>query len=152
MISIAELKQFTEQHVADRPNIENYFMVASDDELAKLYKDVVNDRDECTMVVLVPSHDSNIPDEDDIKTDNNLTFMIIKKTDGKAGHDEKIRVFGITQEEIKQLLLKIIGLYQNFGTDCAVRNMDLNSIKIDPVQDYVGSNGYGIDFTTTTNL
>ena len=49
MISIAELKQFTEQHVADRPNIENYFMVASDDELAKLYKDVVNDRDECMI-------------------------------------------------------------------------------------------------------
>ena len=152
MISIQELQDFTIAHVAERAKLENYFMVASDDELARLYKDTPNPGDQCTLVVIIPSHDSDFMDEDNLKMNNNLSFMIIKKTDTKAGNDEKIRMFGITQVEIKALLLKILSLYQKLGDNCVFRDMELDSIQIDPVQDYIGANGYGMDFVNRTEL
>lgn len=152
MIRIKELNDFAKIFVAERPNLENYFVVASDDELVKLYKDTVNDRDDCSLVVVVPNYDSEVVDEDNRRMRNNLYFMVVKKTDAKAGHEEKIDIFGITQEEIRALLIKVIDLHHNFQGSCLFRDIDLNSFQIDPVQDYIGANGYQIEFTTKSAL
>lgn len=152
MLSVSELQTFSEAHVAARPNLENYFMVASDDELAGLYRDITNEGEACTLVVVMPTFDGNIPDEDNRRLRNNLYFMVVKKTDKKAGHDARVEIFKKTQEEIKQLLIKVLDLHFNFGTNCLFRDIDLSSIRIDPVQDYVGSNGFQIEFSTLTKI
>ncbi|MEX0275704.1 MAG: hypothetical protein AB3N16_15135 [Flavobacteriaceae bacterium] len=145
-----ELEEFTQQHQNSRIDLENNFIVASDDELAKEYKDVVNDGDSCTLVSVIPTHDADIGDEDNRRLQNNLYFMVIKKTDGKAGPEKRLEIFKKCQIEIKALLVKIVGLHENFSEDCVFRNIDLNSFRIDPVQDYLGANGFQIEFSTRT--
>ena len=152
MITVQQLQDFAEAHVAERPNIENYFLVASDDKLAKLYKDTVNTGDSCSLVVLLPSHDPEIPDENNRRLSNRLFFMAIKKTDRKAGQKELLNAFKITQEEIKQLLIKLLELRDDPEGNCMFRRLDLDSIQIDPVADYVGSNGYEIGLDTLTEF
>lgn len=152
MLAVNELKAFADTHISERLNLENNFMVASDDELSKLYKDTVNEGNNCTLVVLVPNFDSNISDEDNRKLRNNLIFMVVKKTDQSAGVVHRIERFQICQEEIKALLIKIVDLHHNFGENCLFKKIDLNSIRIDPVQDYLGANGFSLEFSTFTEF
>ncbi|UOB16575.1 hypothetical protein [Abyssalbus ytuae] len=147
-----DLQSFANLHVSERTNLENNFMVASDDELTKLYKDTVNDGNNCTLVTVIPTADANILDEDNRRFRNNLIFMIIKKTDAKAGSDHRIDVFQLCQEEILALTNKIIDLHHNFNQNCLFRDIDLNSIRIDPVQDYLGANGFALEFSVYTIL
>lgn len=152
MLLIPDLKTFAAEFMAERPNIENYELVSSDDEFGQLYKDVINTGNNCTMVVLIPTHSPNIKSEDNAKMKNNLTFMIVKKTDSKAGNAAQNDVFALCQLEVLALVKKIIALHHNFGINCIFRDIDLNSPNIVPVRDYFKANGYMLDISTNTNL
>lgn len=152
MLQLDDLDAFAAEFTGERPNLENYFMVASEDKLAKLYGDTVNKGDLCTMVVVIPSHDANIPDEDNRRFRDNLFFVFLKKTDQTAGNKEELRVFGLCQAEALAMVRKIIDLHQNFGENCIFRDIDLNSVRVDPLQDYLSANGYQLEFATKTKF
>lgn len=152
MILLTDLIAFTEEWQAERGNVESYYIVASDDKLAKRFTDAVHANNDYSLVVLIPIHLADIPDEDNRRMDNLLTFMFIKKTDSKAGPKEERQIFINMQLEAKAFIIKVLDLYRNFGDNCIFSDMDLNSIRVDPVQDYLGSNGYAVDFTNKTLL
>lgn len=150
MLLINDLREFADAFTAERPNIENNIVTAEHDEANKLYKDVVNSGTTCTLFVLLPSHDDTSEDEDNAKMQNNLTFIIMKKTDAKAGNPEKLDNFGLCQIEILQLVKKIKGLVANFGENCLFKDIKLNTIQIDPLSNYLGANGYTLSFSNET--
>ena len=153
MLLLPNLIAFAETHVAERPNLEpNAIVTAEHDEAGKLYKDVVNAGSLCTLFVLIPSHDGNAEDEDNTQLKNNLSFIIMKKTDAKAGQQEKLNNFALCQLEILALAQKIKGLVANFGVNCIFKDIDLNTIQINPLPNYLGANGYSMDFSTETNF
>ncbi|QQV89950.1 hypothetical protein M1M27_gp06 [Cellulophaga phage Ingeline_1] len=152
MLSLIDLKIFVENHIAEREYLENFFIVASDDELVRAYKDTVNANLLCSFIVIIPSHDVNLQDEDNRKMLNNLYFMVIKKTDSKASENDRFNIFAHTQQEIKALLIKMVDLHHQYTDNCLFKELDLNGIRINPVQDYAGANGFEIEFSTNTEF
>lgn len=152
MLALQDLEDFASQHIADRPNLENFFMVAQEDEYVNYMQDVVNPNDMMTLVVVLPTFDSRISDEDDRKMGNNLYFMIVKKTDNKAGYDEKIEIFKKTQTEMNELLKKITELAYSDQNNCLFREIELPTLRIDPVTNYHGTNGWEMEFVTETKI
>jgi|GEM_PF-6099691 len=78
--------------------------------------------------------------------------MLLKQFHNRAGNEHREEIFEIVQAVIQEMVNKIINLYHNDGLDCAFREIDLNSIQIDPVQDYYQTNGYSLAFTTITKF
>lgn len=152
MLLLEDLDAFAAEFTGERPNMENYFMVASEDKLAKQYGDVVNNADLCSFVVVIPSHDANILDEDNRRFRDNLFFVVLKKTDQTQGNKEELRIFDICQKEILALVQKMVDLHHNFGENCIFRDIDLNSIRVDALQDYLGANGYQLELTIKTRF
>lgn len=150
MLLLHDLNAFAEAHVLERQNLEGKIVTAEHDEASKLYKDVVNDQDNCTLFVLIPSHDDGSQDEDNAKMQNNLTFIVMKKADTKASNQTKIQQMAICQLEILALAKKIKSLVANFGDNCIFRDIQLNSIQITPLSNYLGANGYTLSFSNTT--
>lgn len=152
MLRINELKAFAKQCVDDINNLLDYHLVGSEDELSKRIRDIAHLDDTCSLVVILPTYNGSFGDEDNRKMRNNLLFMVIKKTDSGGGTAERIQVFTITQEIIIQLIKKIAALHYNNSLNCVFKDIDLNSIQVDPVQDYFETNGYGLEFSTKTPI
>lgn len=152
MLLINDLRSFVDNYITTRPNLENAIVVASDDEAGKLYKDTANAGELCTIIVVIPSHDSNSPDENNTKFKNNLTFLFIKKTDDKGGNDKKLDYYQICQLEVLAFSRKIKALIDAFGEDCVFRDLDINSIQITPTSNYFNGNGYIMDVANQTDF
>ena len=152
MLLLNDLIAFSEAHKTERANIEASITVAADDEVAKLIPDISNAGDKCTLITIIPSHDADIPDEDNRKTRNNLMFMIVKKTDSKGGNTMRNANFAICQAEIKALFTKIVDLHQNFDDNCIFNDIDLSTMQVTPINDYFGQNGYMLDVVTRTKF
>ena len=152
MLLLPDLISFSNAFVSLRTNIENNITVASEDEAVAQYKEVINAGNNCTMLTLIPTHDANAEDEDNAEMRNNLTFYILKKTDSKSGYQQKLDNFALTQIEILELSKYIKSLVQNFGVNCLFKDIDLSTIQITPINNYLGANGYVIDFTTETKF
>lgn len=150
MLLLSDLRNFANAFTAERQNIENNIVTAEHDEASKLYKDVVNAGDLCTLFVLIPSHDDNSETEDAGRMKNNLTFIIMKKADTTAGNEKKLEHMALCQLEILALAQKIKTLKANFGTDCLFNDIDLSTLQIDPLSSYLGANGYTLSFATQT--
>lgn len=152
MLTIDQLEKFAANCVTELENLQDYTLVASDDEISKEIKQMVHPKDNCTLVAVLPDHDVSIPNEDNRKMRNNLILMVIKKTDNKAGKDTRIHNFKIAQSIILKITKKIVQLHHNSGLDCIFKEIDLNSITINPIQNYHQTNGYSIEFTTKTTF
>lgn len=154
MLTISDLKSFAESYVQERANLENHFIIANDSEYSSYMRDVINDGNLMSLVILLPTFDSRIIDEDNRKIGNNLYFMIVKKTDSKAGYDEKIKIFERTQLEMMALNIRILNLHRNWET-CEYqffKEIELQSLRIDPVNNYHSTNGWEMEFSTLTQL
>lgn len=152
MLLLPKLIEFSEAFVAERDNLENNITVAEHDEAVNRYKDIVNSGNNCTLITLIPSHDGNSESEDNSRLNNNLSFYILKKTETRASYQTKIDNFSLCQVEILALAKKIKELISSFGTDCLFKDVDLNSIQVTPMPNYLGGNGYVLDFFTTTSF
>jgi hypothetical protein len=152
MLALTDLIAFAEAHVASRPNLETNITVAEDDEVSKLVKDLANANQQCTLIAVVPSHDSVLPDEDTRQSNNNLLFFVVKKYDSKGGNQQKLNNFTICQEEIKVLLNKILDLKGTTNFNCAFNNLNLSAAPITPVTNYFNQNGYLLQLITRTDF
>jgi len=153
MLLLSHLENFVTQCQQDSLNLENSFLVATDDQFGKLYHEVVNANDNCTLLCTVPSHDADVDDEDTTEFKNNILFMVLKKRDDGEGMPEKIRKFGICQTEVFAIAQKLKEMYSSFNkNDCVFRNIDLNSIKITPIDHYFNALGYMLTFTNNTKF
>lgn len=150
MLLLEDLEAFAADFMAERPNIENHFVVASEDKLARKYRNIRNAGDNCTMAVVIPSHDGDIPDEDNRRFRDNLFFVFLKKTNQKNGND--ISSFKVCQKECLAMVKKVLDLHENFGDNCIFRFVDLSSFKVDPLEDYLGGDGYQIEYSMRTNF
>ncbi|MFI1770988.1 hypothetical protein [Thalassobellus citreus] len=150
MLLLTDFRAFADAFVNERPNLENNITVAEHDDAVNEYKDIVNAGNTCTLITLVPSHDDDSNNEDNAKMKNNLSFYILKKTDTKASNDTKLDNFAICQLEILALAKKIKALISNPEGNCMFKNIELNSIQITPMPNYLGGNGYVMDFYTKT--
>lgn len=152
MLMLEELEQFANAHVSERPLLEKLFVISEESEYAKFLKDIGNHGDLMSLVLVLPTYDSRMDDEDTRDMGNNLYFMVVKKTDNSAGHDSKVEIFKKTQLELKALLEKIVDLHKNFGNNCLFRNIDLQTFRVDSVANYHGTNGWELEFSTETSL
>lgn len=152
MLAVTDLIAFANAHVTERPNLETQITVAEDDEVAKLVKDLPNANNLCTLIVVVPSHDAVLPDEDTRQTNNNLLFFVVKKYDSKAGNQDKLNNFSLCQVEIQALLNKILDLKGTFEANCIFSNINLESATITPVSNYYNQNGYLLQLSTKTDF
>lgn len=152
MLLLPDLIAFSESFVAERPNIENNLTVMDDEEAGTLYKDVVNSGNLCTLITVVPTHDSATPDEDNALFKNNAIFLIIKKIDERGGNQQKLDRVAICQQEVLAFAQKIKSLKANFGSNCIFSDIDLESIQVTPLNNYFKGAGYAVEFSTSTGF
>ncbi|WP_422105591.1 hypothetical protein [Winogradskyella sp.] len=152
MLALNDLVAFAEAHVISRVNLEKQITVAEDDEVSKLIMDLSNANNLCTLIVVVPSHDANLPDEDTRQMSNNLMFFVVKKYDSKAGNQKKLDNFNTCQLEVNALLNKILDLKGNGENNCLFSDVDLGSMPITPVSNYFNQNGYLLQLSTRTDF
>ncbi len=150
MILLSELEGFAQECVDTIGRLVDFKLVSTDDEANKFMKDVHGRNDQCVLIVVVPSHDPDIENEDNIKFDNNMIFMVQHKTDSKGGADARNHSFRITQPVVKTVFDKVLSLYLNMGDNCVFRGLKLQSFQIDPHPDYFQSNGYILQFVNQT--
>ena len=165
MLLLKDLREFAEQHVKQRPNLEIVLVLGEETEYSKNVRDVGNHDELMTLVLVMPTYDSRISDEDNAEFGNNLYFMVVKNTDARD-QSHKIEIFQKTQIEILALLRIMINLHKMNSMDidskpellpykdhvCLFNDIDLNSFRVDSVNNYHGTNGWEVEFTTETSL
>ncbi|UOY07709.1 hypothetical protein L0P88_03960 [Muricauda sp. SCSIO 64092] len=152
MLLLEDLITFADAHVSERQDLEKLFVLGEETEYAKEVKDVGNHGNLMSLVLVLPTYDSRMEDEDSREIGNNLYFMVVKNTDVRGKQEMKIEIFKKTQVEIRALAQKIVALHRNSGVNCLFKHIDLNSIRLDPVVNYHGTNGWELEFTTETQL
>lgn len=150
MLPLADLITFSDNYITTRTNLEASIVVANDSEVAKQIEDLANANNNCTLITVIPSHDSDFKNEDAKKYANNLMFFVVKKTSIKGGNTLRLDNFTLCQTEIQALAEHIVSLTDNFGTDCLFKDIDVSSITITPIANYFGQNGYLLELTTKT--
>ncbi|KAB8156140.1 hypothetical protein EZY14_002675 [Kordia sp. TARA_039_SRF] len=151
MLLINDFQKFIKETLAERDNLENAIIVASDDRANDLYKNTANAKDNCTIIGVIPSHNPKATDEDNVTTNNNIAIMVVKKLDSKAGNAVEINNFALCQLEIKYIIQKL-KQYINSQEDCNWKNTLLNTISVAPLSNYCNANGYVLEFTSVNDF
>lgn len=152
MLALNDLIQFSEAYKDANSNIEANLVVADDSEVSKMITNLFNDANNCTLITVVPSHDSEVRDEDTRQMRNNLIFMIVKKTDHSAGNPMRLSNLALCQTEIQKLHNHILDIKDDFSNNCLFKNLDYTNMPITPISDYFGQVGYMLEVFTRTDL
>ncbi|MFC0605889.1 hypothetical protein [Winogradskyella pulchriflava] len=152
MLLIPDLITFSDAHQAERANLEANIVVGDDSEVSDRIKDLANANNQCTLITVIPSHNSNIQDEDTRQMANNLMFFIVKKYDSKGGLVQKTNNYTICQAEALALLNKILDLKDAQQDNCLFADLQPATAPITPVSNYFNQNGYLLQLTTRTDF
>lgn len=150
MLKPSELKTYLTACQSEIAEIGFTEILTDDSELSAIIRDIVTEDTNVTLLGILPSIFANAPDEDNLSFSNKMIFFCIKKTDRKAGEDAYIQIFEDCQIAMNNLIDKFLN-DQVFGAGrCDIGEFDFNSIKIDPVRNLFGSNGWVMEIDLGT--
>lgn len=132
----------------------NYFdMVVDDRELSEILKERVQE-DNTYLISVMP--DFNMKgDEDQARWENVLQFFILDKTDySEHDRDSYRNIFVQTQAKALAFVYKLLEDKTNItGSFCGfLSRLDENSIRVYPVKNKDGCNGWSVEMNLDTSL
>lgn len=145
MLDILRLKEFLAECKAQIQLINSFDLVVDDSELVKSMSSHKKE-DNLRLLGIIPQFDSGASsDEDSIRHNNHLMFMVLEKTDyATMTRDEKTLMWHRTQQGIIALEKKIIEA-KNAGQEgkCPeFQYLDVKSFHIEPVWKLAQCNGW----------
>jgi|SRR5690606_4800831 len=151
MLAVNRLREFVAEAVSDIEALNSGKVVVTKEEISRFMRDHEIENN-MLLIGIVPEHDI-FGTEDDIKTNNDLGFYILTKTDySEHDHDSFLDIFSDTQLVAFDLVEYIIE--KNADRNSAIcglfQNLDKVNFPITPIKGLNGCNGYfiGISFDT----
>lgn len=152
MLKIQELRGFLDLAQADNPQITGTLTTASEDRYARYSRTIKHVDDDVYLIALLPGARPVTDDEDNVRFMNNLSFMVIRKLDQRAGDVEYEEAFAISQTAAMQLVRFIIEKRQQFPAHCIFRYFDLSTLQILPVENFHETNGWDVSISLKTSF
>ena len=152
MLLISDLELFADEFKTAIPEITKVQLVGDDSHLAKFTGELKHSDNEVVLLPIIPSHDLSAKDEDNVKVGDNLYFLVLQKYDSKAGYQHEIDVLKATQAVAKKFIERLVGLSNGELNTCIDYDVDINSMRIDPVINQSQTHGYSISFTRKQDL
>lgn len=147
MLNATELNNFLTAAKDDLPEIFNAFTVVSDDDMAHFVRDSLKVNDPGVSIIgVLPSFNVQALDEDNMTDLNNLMIFLVKRSDRRAGQADFLSIFDNAGAAVKAFLDWIFEKREQFPCKQFFKDIDLNTIAVDPVRDYHSLNGYIINF------
>lgn len=128
-------------------------LIINESQLAKILKER-KEEDNTFLIAVMPEFNMK-GDEDRAKWENLLQFFILDKTDySENDHDEYIDIFVQTQAKAQALVNKLVGDKANHnGMFCSFLSwLDENSIRVYPVWNMNGCNGWSVEINLDSPL
>jgi len=152
MLTITDLELFAEEFKTAIPEITKVQLVGDDSHLSKFTKELKHSDNEVALLPIIPSHDLSAKDEDNVKVSDHLYFLVLQKYDSSAGYESEIDVLKTTQAVAKKFIERLVGLSNGSLNTCIDFDVDINSMRLDPVLNQSQTHGYSISFTRKQNL
>ena len=152
MLKIQELRDFLNLAQGDNPQITGTLTTASEDRYARYSRTIKHVGDDVYLIALLPGARPVSDDEDNVRFMNNLSFMIIRKLDTRAGDVEYEEAFAISQTAALQLVRLIIAQRSAFPAHCIYRHFDLSTLQILPVENFHQTNGWDVSIALKTSF
>lgn len=150
MLKPSKLKTYLQECQTAIAEIGYHEILTDDSELSTIIKQIVTEDTNVTLLGILPSINGYAPDEDNLSFNNKMIFFCIKKTDRKAGTDAYIQIFEDCQTALNNLIVKFVNDQVNGDGRCDVGEFNFNAIKIDPVRNLFGSNGWVLEIDLNT--
>lgn len=152
MTSPIELQEYLEHCVAKIADIKTQFAVIDDGQIPKLISDLA-ERDNLLLFGILPSYGTDAKDEDAARSRDYFSFLILKKGDREIKHSEFIGNMQrcmIAANDFRKLLFEDIAAYKN---GCSfLTSLRPETIKIDPLWNFCGMDGYEIYLETISQI
>lgn len=153
MIDVSRLYEWLIETKSTITEINLVDVVLDESELANVVGGVAP-KDNYITVGIIPEFDTSpTTNEDAIKHNNYLMFMVLKKLDysGFKNRDERIQFWNDSQQIMKKLEAALISSKTDGDDICPeFRDLDLTSIHIEPVWKFVQCNGWLMTLTIKT--
>lgn len=159
MLPINRLREYQAEVIAslfdEQSNkIFNYAeLIINESQLAKILKER-KEEDNTFLIAVMPEFNMK-GDEDRAKWENILQFFILDKTDySENDHDEYIDIFVQTQAKAQAFVNKLVDDKANHnGMFCSFLSwLDENSIRVYPVWNMNGCNGWAVEINLDSPL
>jgi hypothetical protein len=143
MLKIRDYKNYWDKYRNIIPELDHVVLVASESGLAKKTSELKKSR--FILAVVLPSADLNASNADAAKFDYDGIILALAPADQGATEDKFIDNIDICGNII-QTILETLSEDITGGTCNIIKELDLNSVKIDPEVNYLSCNGYSMSF------
>lgn len=154
MLNVTRLREFLAEVKATIPGINYTQIVIDDSELVK-HIEARKTSENTFLFAIMPQFGIN-GNEDQLKWNNQLMFMVLDKSTDKnfSNHDEYIDMFGNTQTIAKAFIDYLLSQKSgDNGELCGLVNeLKENSIVVNPVWRKAGCNGWSIEIDLLSNV
>lgn len=145
MINILRLNEYLVECKDEISEVKTTKLVVDDSEIVNDL-DQHKEADNMILLGVIPTFDTSPSEDDSIRHNNYLMFLIVEKTNYSKlkGNDEKVAMWNRTQSAIQKLEQKLIADKET-GADgkCPeFMHLDVKSIRIEPVWKLAGCNGW----------
>lgn len=152
MTDLNQLKNYLGHLVANIEDLKTPFVVFDDKQLPRLLKDL-KESENLIVMGIMPSYITDATSSDDAVSRDLMSFLVLKKADRDIKHSEfllNMQRCLIAAKEVRKL---IISDMQNYQDGCSFLTMlNVHTIKIDPIIELAGTDGYEIHFNTITTV
>lgn len=152
MIDLIEIEQYLE-HVKDSVEaIKTTRLVIDDSHINEVLREL-KESDNLLLLGLIPSHQTDGQDVDDVTSKDIMAILVLKKADRKIKYSDFIANMHTCQQAAKQIRLKLMGDMEAYNDGCSFLSMlNVPSISIDPIYGLGGADGYEINFNFNTHI
>jgi hypothetical protein len=145
-----KIKDYTGYFKTDVKNavaaIDEVFIVSNESQLAEKIKKVT--KSQIILVVIVPSHDINAPDVDNVRNTSTCLLYVLKSYSNRDKVDSDFEnALEETQDVLMDIQQKMIDDVEEHGAVHLMHSFEPNNQHVDPEYNYLGCNGWSLAFT-----
>lgn len=150
MLSINRLYEYLAESKSEIERIKSIKLVVDDSEIVNEL-DAHKESDNMILMGVIPIYDTSGSNDDAITHNNYLMFLVLEKTNYSKfkNQDERVSMWNRTHEVIKEFEEKLISDKSDSedGKCPELKDLDVRSIRIEPVWKLGGCNGWMLTAT-----
>lgn len=152
MLTVLEFQEYVDHCVAAMDSISKGFVVIDDGQVPKLVTELTG-ADTMILLGILPSYGTEANDEDSAKSRDMMSFLMLSKAERTEKHSDFIKRLDSCVLAAKEFRVKLIMDIQNYQDGCSfLTQLIPKSIKIDPIWNFCGMDGYEIYMETLSHI